>query len=113
MEKNNHQIVVITCKYHNDKYGYHDPHSSREGVIAIGSLNRRCLIIEYYILLFEEHGRRCIHCPYAKFYLMNGNRIKERNGNGKIDITGIKLRGEPITHKEIEKEAIRLSFPYL
>jgi hypothetical protein len=113
MKRNNHELVVITCKYHNGRNGYHDSYSSREGVVAIGSLNGRCLIIDHYTLLFEEHRIRCIHCPYAKFYFMNGDRIRERNGNGKIDITGIKLRGEPRSHKEIEKEAIRLGFPYL
>jgi hypothetical protein len=108
--KENNQTVIITCKYHNGRNGYHDPHSLGETIVAIGSLNGRCLIIELYTSLF---GMKCINCPYAKFYFMNENSIREKNGKGNTDIARIKLRGVPTSNKEIEEVARSLGFPYL
>jgi hypothetical protein len=56
---------------------------------------------------------RCKNCPYAKFYFMNGDTIRERNGSSKIDITRIKLRGVSTSYEEIEEVSRRLGFPYL
>jgi predicted nucleic-acid-binding Zn-ribbon protein len=107
--KENNQTVIITCKYHNGRNGYHDPRSSKENIVAIGRLKERCLIIESYTSLF---GMKCINCPYAKFYSMNENSIREKNGKG-TDIARIKLRGVPTSNKEIEEVARSLGFPYL
>ncbi len=114
--KENNQTVIITCKYHNGRNGHHDPYSLRERIVAIGRLNGKYLTIDNYTSLFETHALRCIHCPYAKLYLLNEGIkgiIRERNGRGDIYITRIKLRGVPTSHKEIEEVARRLGFPYL
>jgi hypothetical protein len=111
--KENNQTVIITCKYHNGRNGYHDPYSLGETIVAIGTLNGKYLTIDNYTSLFETHALRCIHCPYAKLYLLNEGIIRERNGNGKINITGIKLRGQPVNPEKIKEEARRLGFPYL
>jgi hypothetical protein len=110
--KGNYQTVVITCKYHNGRNGYHDPYSSRETIIAVGEGNKEYLSIKKYTQLFVNHNGNCITCPYAKIYFLDGENRKERNGKVKINIK-IKIEGELTNYEEIIEKARELGFPYL
>jgi len=111
-EKGDSEVVIITCKYHNGRNGYHDPYSYKEMIVAIGEVNKGYLSIKKYTQLFEKHNGECITCPYAKIYFLNEENIRERDGKGKINIK-IKIKGELTNYEEIIKKARELGFPYL
>jgi len=77
-EKNDSEVVIITCKYHNGRNGHHDPYSYKEMIVAVGEVNKGHLSIEKYTQLFEKHNGNCIACRHAKIYFLNEENIRER-----------------------------------
>ena len=107
-------LVVMTCTFHNGENGYHNPCSSSERVLAVGRLEKNCLIIQKYTQHFMKREGKCVTSSYLKLYLIDEEgRIKERNGRGKTGIKEIKIKGELVTYEEILEEARNLNFPYL
>jgi hypothetical protein len=51
-EKNDSEVVIITCKYHSGRNGYHNQHSYKEMILAAGEANKGRLTIEKYNQLY-------------------------------------------------------------
>jgi hypothetical protein len=99
--KRSNSKVVVTCEYHGC-------------VLAIGESDGKRFRTDVYTSRFGEHGEKCIHCPHAKLYFMDGEgNIRERSGKGKSGIEKIKLEGEEVSYKKIAEKARELGFPYL
>jgi hypothetical protein len=114
MEENNHSIVV-ECRYHNGNGGLHTPISKGglgERPVAIGIIDekRRIILLTNYLPHVANtcrgKGRSCVGCDYAKFYIINKEKIEERNGRSKEILRyEMKLgKGESCTYEHLKQK---------